>query len=560
MNYAQSELAQVDNAIRRGAAVPTQCWWESGWFWLLLTIASTIPLWWPTIPPLVDLPGHLGRYRIELDLANSPSLQRYFDFHWALIGNLGVDLLIIPLAPIFGLEGAVKLIVMTIPALTVAGIYFVSKEAHGRVSPFALFAVPFVYNLPFNFGFVNFALSMALALLGLAAWLRLSDPGHNPWLRTAIFIPLSCTIWLVHAYGWGTLVLTAWAADFARRRDAGLSILAAGTRSAVNCIALGVPVIFMFFWRSGTPGQETIGYFGFAQKAYSLAAALRDRWLLWDTVTTAAVVVLIVVTIFNGRFDLSRKMSLAAAALGIAFLLIPSKIFGSAFADMRLVPFAIMLAVAAANLKDAKDQAQMRTFAVLGVGLILLRLATTTLSFAIAGREISTDSAALNLVSDNARVLSIVGAGCKSEWDMERHWHLGSLVIERKRGFSNDQWRLPGTQLLHISYPAAGQFDVDPSQIVLSRECLARRFNDIRNDLSKPKWEKVFRPEIPPPGRSADGVLRDFPRDAFDYVWVVKAPDFDMQARPGLTPIWRSADSVLYRIDHDVNSRQEVRL
>ncbi len=84
---------------------------------------------------MLDLPGHMGRYRVQLDLATSPDLQRYFGFHWQVIGNLGVDLLVQILAPILGLEGAVKLIVCTIPVLTVGGMLWVAREVHGRVPP-----------------------------------------------------------------------------------------------------------------------------------------------------------------------------------------------------------------------------------------------------------------------------------------------------------------------------------------------------------------------------------------------------------------------------------------
>ena len=72
---------------------------------------------------LVDLPGHMGRYRVQLDRGAHPWLADWYKFEWSLIGNLGVDLLIEPLAPLIGLEPAVKLIVMAIPALTAAGLY-----------------------------------------------------------------------------------------------------------------------------------------------------------------------------------------------------------------------------------------------------------------------------------------------------------------------------------------------------------------------------------------------------------------------------------------------------
>src|SRR3546814_7395813 len=82
-------------------------------------------------------------------------------------------LLVEPLGRLFGIELAVKLIVMTIPALTVSGLLWVAREVHGRVPATALFALPIAYSYPFHFGFANLALSMALALNAYAFWLRL---------------------------------------------------------------------------------------------------------------------------------------------------------------------------------------------------------------------------------------------------------------------------------------------------------------------------------------------------------------------------------------------------
>ena len=44
---------------------------------------------------------------------------------------------------------------------------------HGRIPPSAFFALPFIYGYPFMFGFVNFALSVALAFVAFGLWLRL---------------------------------------------------------------------------------------------------------------------------------------------------------------------------------------------------------------------------------------------------------------------------------------------------------------------------------------------------------------------------------------------------
>ena len=115
-----------------GAARP---FWERRDFLLALILVSALPLLWPDVPPLLDLPGHMGRYRVQLDLATAPDLQQYFGFQWAVIGNLGVDLLVQALAPLLGLETAVKLIVIAIPPLTVGGLLWVAYEVHGRIPP-----------------------------------------------------------------------------------------------------------------------------------------------------------------------------------------------------------------------------------------------------------------------------------------------------------------------------------------------------------------------------------------------------------------------------------------
>ena len=59
-----------------GGAMDKINWWERRWFLAFLIVVSTVPLLWPGIPPLGDVPGHMGRFRVQLDLATSPDLQR----------------------------------------------------------------------------------------------------------------------------------------------------------------------------------------------------------------------------------------------------------------------------------------------------------------------------------------------------------------------------------------------------------------------------------------------------------------------------------------------------
>ena len=212
-----------------------------------------LPLIYPQIPPLVDLFGHMGRYRVELDLNHSPWLQQYYDYHWAAIGNLGVDLLIIPLGKLFGLEPAVKLIVLSIPPLTAAGFLWVAREVHGRVPPTAFFALPFIYGYPFLFGFVNFALSVALAFLAFGLWLRLGRLERTT-LREWLFVPISILVFFCHTYGWGLLGLMCFSADAVRLHDRGRSWLRAGLEAALHTSVMALPLAGMLIWRSETHG------------------------------------------------------------------------------------------------------------------------------------------------------------------------------------------------------------------------------------------------------------------------------------------------------------------
>src|SRR5215213_6653695 len=178
-------------------ASAAQPWWENRLLLAVLIVASAVPLLYPPIPPLVDLLGHMGRYRVALDLHTSTWLPLYYEYHWAAIGNLGVDLLVMALAPLTGLEPAVKLIVLAIPPLTVAGFLWVAREVHGRIPPSAFFAVPLALAHPFLFGFVNFALSMALAFLAFGLWLHLGRINRTG-LRAMLFVPISLIVIFCH--------------------------------------------------------------------------------------------------------------------------------------------------------------------------------------------------------------------------------------------------------------------------------------------------------------------------------------------------------------------------
>jgi hypothetical protein len=472
-------------------------WWETRLAIVLVVLATMIPLIYPPIPPLVDLLGHMGRYRVELD--QSPYLQRYYDYHWAAIGNLGVDLLIVPLGKLLGLEPAVKLIVMLIPPLTAAGFLWVAREVHGRIPPTVFFALPFIYGYPFLFGFVNFTLSVALAFLAFGLWLRLGRLERTT-LREWLFVPISLVVFFCHTYGWGLLGLLCFSADAVRLHDRGRSWWRAGIEAALHTSVMALPIFVMLIWRSETHGGQTVDWFDWKVKWHWIYSALRDRWKWLDIGSLVAAALVFLFAIFSRKLTLSRNLAFSAIVLAVSFAIIPRIVFGSAYADMRLVPYLIAVALIAIRFRGAPDRRTAHVLAALGLLFFATRTAANTVSLGMAADDQSAKLKAIDVMPRGARVISLVGMTCKEYWPMLRNGHLGAMVIVRRDGFSNDQWLLEGVNLLDLKYTAAGYFAADPSQLVRPNRC------------------------IDPLHRMIDDSLRNLPRRDFVYVWLIDVP------------------------------------
>lgn len=505
-------------------------WWQTRGFVALMALAATIPLLWPDVPPLVDLPGHMGRYRVQLAIGDDPWLARWYDFRWSLIGNLGIDLLIIPLAPLLGLEGAVKLIVVAIPALTVAGLLWIAREVHGRIPATALFALPLAYSYPFQFGFANFALAMALALNGFALWLRLARLGRLR-LRAALFVPLSCLLWVCHTFGWGVLGVLAFSAEMIRQHDLRKDVrgghwVESWVRAGLGCLPLALPLALMVFWRSGdhVTGQ-TADWFNWRAKISWVLMVLRDRWMAWDLLSATVLFVILLKGVRDDRIEYSRNLGLSALFLLAVFIALPRIVFGSAYADMRLVPFALAIGLIALRPRRGLSMRGAAAFAAAGLLFFGARLAGTTWSYALYDAEYDRTLAALRHVPERARVVSFVGRRCRDDWAYTRLEHIPAMLLVRRLAYSNDQWSMAGAQQLTTRYAAARGFQHDPSQVVTDRQC--------RGEF----WRPIGK------------ALATFPREAFDYVWLIRPPAYDPALLRGLTPVWRDGTSVLLRVD-----------
>jgi hypothetical protein len=494
-------------------------WWQTRGFVIAVAILSIVPLLWPALPPLSDLPGHVGRYRILAEAGRGP-LAHYFAVQWAVIGNLGVDLLVVALHPLLDVEPAAKLVVMAIPLATVLAMLWLAREVHGRVPPAAGFALPIAYGWPFQLGFVNFCLAVALVFAALALWLRLAR-WWPAWWRALLFVPVACVVWICHSFGWAMLGLFALGIEWRLRVERGERPVGAAIRAGLTCAPMALPMVLSVAGVFGARLEGASGdWFNIPYKLLSIVSLLRERWQWWDLAGVTAILLMLWAAVRSPRIGFAPLLGIPAL-MGIAVFAVAPRLYQSgAYVDMRIWPASVALALLAIRLRPDADVLAAR-IALLGTVFFVARTVGTTAAFAILAQGQSQAARAIDALPVGGATLVLVNEPDLA-WSGDRLTHIGSLAIARRRGFTNTQWALPGQQLARPIYTAAAPFDRDPTQLVYPLTNTAR-------------------------SADYDDTFRRFDRCAFDHVWTLDFPPARGR-RYGLPVAWTDGRSTVYAV------------
>jgi hypothetical protein len=259
-----------------------------------------------------------------------------------------------------------------------------------------------------------------------------------------------------------------------------------------------------------------------------MTMTLRDRWQLYDLASVAVFYLVLFKGVRDPNIGYSRNLGLSALFLIAVYVLLPRIVFGSAYADMRLVPYLFAICLIALRPRPGVSIRNAAVLAAIGLTLFVVRIGATTVSFWLYDRDYDRELAALDHLPVGARLVTFVGETCYNEWRMTRLQHLPGLALERRLAYANDQWSMAGGQLLTVRYRSARGFAHDPSELVTDVKC------------PREYWRPIA------------GALYKFPREAFDYVWLIRPPKYDRRLEQGLVPVWRNGTSALFRIDHSV--------
>ncbi|WP_374530792.1 hypothetical protein [Novosphingobium sp.] len=400
---------------------------EGLWLGIVLALIASLPVLLVTYPQMVDYPAHMARYHVMLSRDSSPFLQKYYGFEWRWMGNLGADMLIRPLSAIFPLETAGRIIAGIIPPLLGLGIVAVEWALRRRVGVGSMLAFAFIWSPAMLLGFLNFGISLALALFSFALWVRMEGSRWRPWL----FMPISAVVYLCHVSGWGVLGILVFGYEWQRRK---------GIEAFFKPMPLAVPMIGLLAFG----GSKQLMSYGSHWDVYKWAVwkqAMRGsiQWLDYASLWFIAAV--LIGSLAFRRFD--GRAGWAAVIMLILSIVMPRHIFGGDLVDARMIYSGLLVGCLALSWRAP------RWVVLLAPLLFLGRLGVTSDEWVRESAHTAEILKALDYLPQGAKVASVVVTERRT-WGYNTQEHVGAWAVVRKDALNNSNFALPKVHMMTI--------------------------------------------------------------------------------------------------------------
>jgi hypothetical protein len=306
----------VDGAetVQQHRTVADRVWWV---VLIGLCVLLTAPLLVVDVPPLGDYPNHLARVFVLASLPHDEVLARFYAAHWSVIPNLALDLIAPPLIGVLPVHVVGRLLIALAVLLPVLGTVAYNTALGGRWWSFGVGLA--AYNSCLLYGFLNFEISIGLALLLAAVWLRWRETRPvRAIVVAAIGAPVLFVCHLMGLVLFGVLIGAAELFQIYQRRSGGLSAggLARGevARGEAACPALVHGVL-----ARGVIARGTVLVLVFASPAILYAvSALRGLGGDAAFLPVGAKLLQLATTFVNYNWTLD--MMTAAVAIGVPTL------------------------------------------------------------------------------------------------------------------------------------------------------------------------------------------------------------------------------------------------
>lgn len=517
----------------QAAALPAQRKAESGvlpWLtapaMLLCTALLTGLFLLVELPPLVDVPGHIGSAAIEAARPGN-ALRGYFQWNWALIPNLGGQVVMKLLAYPFGILAAGWWTSLIATVCLALGAMATIRALNPRGASAMGWAMIFVFAFPWVWGFINYILATGLGLLLFAAAVHLRA---KPRLRAVLLLVGQPIVIMCHAIGGLILPILVAAESLGAALDdmkvqPELGRKAVLTRLLRECWPLAATPLLIAAWKvlASTSAGSGIAWDVLAKLDF-LMEVLRDQSLVLDMGSAVACYMIVMFGYLLGA-RWTWRQGLPALAVFAAYCLMPARIGGSEAVDVRLLPTAMLLALGLQDWSKASART-VRLVALSGAAILAVRFGAILASFPTYDANFRAQLEALDHVAPGSRMLVYRRQSCSNvQWRMSRIDTLPALASLEKQVWINSHWMIPGLDMLQTRFTPAPEGSAALSPMVWDLRC----------------------PDSD--GRSLDEIVGRAPLSRVDYLWLIDTGS--PRTLPSmLDKQWQWQESALYRVRH----------
>jgi hypothetical protein len=176
---------------------------------LLCWLITIIPLWFLHGVIGVDTPNHVARAYLLASIPND-SGQLFYESHWSLIPNLGMDIIFYPFLYLTPIDPVLlmKVFMSLTFFITGFGYAWLNRQWNGDWTEWGMSGLLFSFSFVLGFGFVNYLFGIGLALLLLGAALHFRNSKWSLNVILAIGMPILLISHLV-AFGLFTIAIGA---------------------------------------------------------------------------------------------------------------------------------------------------------------------------------------------------------------------------------------------------------------------------------------------------------------------------------------------------------------
>ena len=412
-----------------------------------------VPLLVVDVPPLLDYPNHLARAFVLASLPDDAILARFYAPHWSVIPNLALDLLAPPLMHVLPVHVVGRLSIALAVLLPVFGTIAYNTALGGRWWAFGVGLVAYHYCV--LLGFLNFSISLGVALLLAAGWLRWRE--DRPRCAIVLAIAGAPVLFACHLMGLVCLGLLIGGAELFRIVQNPRGILRRGLALAA---VFAMPAMLYVLSALQSLGGDA-EYLPFGDKLAEIATIFTNYAWTLDRATAVIAIGIPALGVLCRWGRVPGPAAYAICLLAIAFLAAPFAWKGTYLLDTR---FAVMLGF---MLFAGFVPKRLPRIAVSAIALIF---ASRIVLLTIVWADHRTDLADLRVVLQPVQpgqAVYVAQAGQQERpayWAANPHWralsdgtrtdeHWAALTLIERRAYWPFQFDMPSQQPIETLEP-----------------------------------------------------------------------------------------------------------